>query len=196
MLALSIQKGATFHRVFRWESGPIVYAPITDIAQSAPAVITAPSHGLVDGWRVAVVSVQGMDEINAKNDPPKSKDYRRVTVIDIDTVELNEVNAADYGAYVSGGYLRYNTPVNLQGMTARMAIKNRIGGTVLETLTTENGKIELDNSAKTITLNLSAMTTAAYTWATGVYDLELVALSGAVTKLASGGVSVSPEVTT
>jgi nicotinate-nucleotide pyrophosphorylase len=74
-------------------------------------------------------------------------------------------------------------------------VKNKVGGTVLLTLTTENGGITLDNVAKTITLFIDAATTAALTWKTGVYDLEMV--SGAdVTELYSGKITVTFEVTT
>lgn len=41
-------------------------------------------------------------------------------------------------------------------------------------LTTENGRITIDASAKTITLQVSAADTAAISWKRGEYDLELV----------------------
>lgn len=191
-----IEQGKTFSRVLRWSAPPYVYRPITGIAQSAPARITCPDHGAPDGWRVAVVSVRGMKQINAANTPPKATDYHKATVVDANTVELNEVNAADFSAYASGGYLMYLTPVDLGGFTARMTIKSKIGGTVLETLTTENGKIVLDNVKKTIILKLDAAATAAYAWTKGVYELELVSAGGDVTALLTGAVSVAKEVTT
>lgn len=193
---LTIEQGKTFRKVLRWETGPIIYKPITGVTQAAPARLTVPSHGLVNGWRVAVVSVKGMTQINAQNVPPKSTDYHKVTVIDPNTVELNDVNAAEYKAYQSGGYLQFNTPVNMTDMTARMSIKDKIGGILLLSLTTENDRIELDNVAKTITLVISASTTAALSWKKGVYDIEFVSFDGTVTKMMSGAVSVVQEVTT
>jgi hypothetical protein len=193
---LTINKGKTFSRLLRWESGPIIYAAITNITQAAPAEVTAPSHGIPDGWRVAVVSVKGMTQINASNQPPKSKDYIRATVVDGNTVELNSVNAAGYKSYTSGGYLQYNTPVDLTGMTARMMIKDRVGGEELVELTTENGGIDINTGAYAITVFISAADTAALSFKKGVYDLEMVSSDGTVTLLLTGDITVNDEVTT
>ena len=193
---LIIQQGKTFDKALRWESTPIVYKPITGIAKQAPASITCATHGVPDGWRVAIVSVKGMTQINSQSNPPKEKDYTRATVVDTNTIELNTVNAADYKAYTSGGYVQYNTPTDMASYTARMSIKDKIGGTELLPLTTVNGRILLDNAAKTITLTISAADTAAIIWRKGVYDLEMVSPSDVVTKLLSGSVTVEQEVTT
>lgn len=86
--------------------------------------------------------------------------------------------------------------VNLTGYTARMQIRETIdSATVLASLTTENGGIALGGAAGTIDLYISAVDTAAYTWVTGVYDIELIAPSGDVIRRVAGSVSVSPEVT-
>jgi len=194
--SITITRGKTFTQIIRWETLPIVYRPITGIAQSAPAAITCPSHGVPDGWRVAIVSVKGMRRINASN-PPRPEEYHQATVVDADTITLNDVNAASYDAWTSGGYVQYYTPMDLTGFTARMLVKDEIGGTVLVELTTENGGISIDNTKKTITRTLSATATAAFTWDQGVCDLELVSPTGVVTGL--GGVVdvfVAGEVTT
>lgn len=87
--------------------------------------------------------------------------------------------------------------VNLTGYTARMTARDTYGGTSWFSLTTENGGISLGGSAGTITLNLSASTSAALTApAQGVYDLELVSGGGVVRRLLAGQVTVTPEVTT
>jgi hypothetical protein len=191
-----IQQGKTFNQVVRWESTPIIYKPITGITQAAPVQITATAHGVPAGWRVAVVSVKGMLGINAKNTPPRPSDYHPATVAGANAITLNDVNSADYSPYSSGGYLQYNTPVDMTGFTARMTIKDVVGGTAQETLTSGNGKIVLDNTAKTITILLDAATTAAYTWVKGVYDLEMVSAAGVVTAILTGRVTVTKEVTT
>ena len=195
---LTIQQGKTFSLVLRWETEPIVYKAITAIQQSAPVRITAVGHGLVDGWPVAVTNVKGMTEINAEANKLTSRDYHQATVLDANTVEINDINAAGFKPYASGGYIQFDTPVDLTGFKARMAIKNRVGGTVLYTLTTENGGIVIDAAAKLVTLNISAVDTAAMTFTTGVYDLEMVsgATPAVVTALLSGSVTVSKEVTT
>lgn len=191
-----VLQGKTFTQVIRWETEPIVYKAITAISRTAPARLTVPTHGAVDGWRAAVVSVKGMTEINAVNTPPRGDDYKQVTVLDTDTIEFNEINAADFHAYTSGGYLQYNTPTDLAGFTARMAIKDKVGGTVLHSLTTENSGIALDNINKTITLTIAATETDDFTWTRGVYDLEMVSPLGVVTCLLYGKISVTKEVTT
>lgn len=191
-----IAQGKTYSQVLRWEAPPIIYRPITAIVQGAPARITCPSHTIPQGWRAAVVSVKGMTQINALNTPPKDKDYHSVTVIDADTVELNDVNASEYKPYQSGGYLQFNTPVDLAAYTARMSIKDKVGGSELLRLDTTNGRIALDNVAKTITLTISAEDTAALTFRKGSYDLELVSPTGVVTALLAGVATVTKEVTT
>jgi hypothetical protein len=88
------------------------------------------------------------------------------------------------------------TAVNLTGYTARMQVRqSKASDTVLLELTTENGRITLGGAAGTIDLNLTATTTAAITWRRGLYDLELVASNGVVTRLLEGEVTVSKEVT-
>lgn len=176
----------------------MVYKPITAITQTAPARLTVPGHGLPDGWRVAVTNVKGMTEINAEANKLTSRDYHQATVLDANTIEINDINAAGYKAYTSGGYVQFGTPVDLTGFTARMTIKNKVGGTELLSLTVANNRITIDAAAKVVALNISAEDTAAITWTTGVYDLEMVsgATQAVVTALLSGRVTVSKEVTT
>jgi hypothetical protein len=191
---LVLEQGRTFTQVIRWSKPPIVYKPVTAITQTAPVSITSTGHGVPDGWKVAVVSAKGMTQINAST-PPKDKEYRIATVVDVNTLQLNEVNAAGYSAYTSGGYVQYDTPVDMAGYTARMSIKDKVGGTELLRLTTENNRIVIDNNAKTITLTISATDTAGITFKKGVYDLEMVSSGGVVTALLTGNVSVTQEVT-
>lgn len=192
---LLIRQGKTFSRLLRWEAQPIVYKAITAITQTAPVRITAAAHGIPSGWRAAVTSVKGMCDINA-DEPIRDSAYHKTTVIDVNTIEFNDVNAADFKAYTSGGYVQYNTPVDLTGVTARLMIKDKVGGTTLVTLTTENNGIVIDDTAMTIRLVIAATATALYTWKKGVYDLEMISPDGTVTLLLSGNVAVEKEVTT
>ena len=129
---LVIQQGSTFNYIVRWETSPIVYVPITNITQAAPAVITATGHGAPNGWRVAITGVKGMTQINAAGSPPYDNDYHWATVVDTNTISLNDVNASTYKAYTSGGYLQYNTPQPLTGYTARMDIVSNIPATTYQ----------------------------------------------------------------
>lgn len=197
-LNLTIRQGETFLRVARWETAPFIYTAITAITNAGPVSITSPTHGLKSGWRAAVVSAGGMRQINAENDPPRDHEFQQVTVTDPNTVTFNKVNSSAYAAYTSGGYLQSYTPVSLAGFTARMTIRDRIGGTTLLSITSgaPDNRIVLDDTNHTITITVSAVDTALLTFTKGVYDLEMVSAGGAVTTLFSGSVAVTREATT
>lgn len=192
----TITQGSTWSRVIRWEAPPVVYKTISAITRSAPVSITCTGHGLVNGWRAAVASADGMTQINAKGSPPKIHDYHKATVVDADTITFNDVNSLDFDAYTGGGVLQYNTPVDLTGYTARMQIRKTLASTdVILDLNTTNARIVIDNAAKTVTLTISAADTELLTFNTGVYSLELVSSGGVVTTLLSGPITLEKEIT-
>lgn len=195
-IGLSVRQGATFRFVFRWEKMPLVYKAITAITKGAPVTLTVPTHGLTNGWRAAVTGVAGMTEINAASTPPRDSQYLPVTVVDGNTIQFNGISSERFSTYLNGGFVQYYTPADLTGFTARMSVRDRVGGTLLTSLTTENGRIVLDNTAKTITLLVSAEDTEDFTFTRGAYDLELVSPLGEVTALAEGSIRVSREITT
>lgn len=192
--SITLTQGKTYRKIIRWETSPILYRAISAITQGAPVSITSVDHDIPDGWRVAVVSVKGMKDINAAHSPPKDSDYHAATVINSNTVELNDVNSSDFKTYQNGGYLQFNSPVDLTGYVARMAIKDKSGGTLLTTLTDGAG-ILIDNNAKTITILFTAIQTADYTWSRGVYELELESPDGDVTALLAGQIIINKEIT-
>jgi hypothetical protein len=168
-LNFKVYQGSTFRQVLRWESSAKTYVPITAISKTAPVVVTAVAHGAPLGWRARVAGVAGMKEIN------DTENYRLITAKTADTVTFNEINAANYATYTSGGILEYNTPVDLTGYTARMQLRSTLdSSTVIQELTTANGGILIDNVYKTITVVLTAAQTAALTFSSAVYSLELV----------------------
>jgi len=195
---LPVTQGETFAFVIQWETEEKVYVPISTLSQTAPLhIATLTAHGLPDGWKAAVTNAKGLTEVNAEANAVKDKDRHPCTLISPTEVSMNSVNAAGFKAHTAGtGILEYYAPQDLTGYTARLAIKDKVGGTVLKTLTTETSGITIDNVKKTITLNISALDTAALVWKSGVYDLELVSQTGVVTKLYTGKVTVSKEVTT
>lgn len=182
-----IQKGKTFTLVVRWETEPVIRKPITAIslAFGAPR-LTVASHGSPDGWRGMPYAVEGMKQINDIG-------YQSMTVVDSNTVEFNEVTPVDdngrvWPAYTAGGFLMFNTPQDLTGYTARMDIKDKIGGTVWASSEVADAPndiitIVVSNATKTIQLSISATDTAVLTAKKGVADLELVSPTGVVTKL-------------
>lgn len=204
---LEIKQGSTHNVVFRWESALYSYKPITAISKAAPAVITATSHGIPNGWFAWVTGCKGMTEINVANDSPlRTNERRKVTVVDVNSVSLNDTNSTNYGTYTTGGVLAWKTPNDLANYTARMQIRDSVeSDTILATYETNpapgggvgNGRIALDNTAKTITLTIPASETEAFTDAFdgAAWDLEMVASGGTVTRIAMGRIKLSKEVT-
>lgn len=182
-----IQKGKTFSLVVRWETEPIVRKAITAIslATGAPR-LTISSHGITDGWNGTVYGVEGMKQINDVG-------VQQLTVIDSNTIELNGVTPVDdngkmWPAYTSGGFVKFYTPQSLAGYTARMDIKDKVGGTVWASSEVADSPFDIINitvsdEAKTTTIVAPAEDTAALTARRGVADLEMVSLGGVVTKL-------------
>ena len=185
---LAIRKGATFAQTLRWEAPPIVWKPITAISLTAPVRLTVPAHGCPPNWRVNVSCNKSMREIDGAKGV--------ATVIDADTIEINTINASGFKPYKGDGYLSFNTPVDMTAMTARMSIKDKVGGTELLRLDTTNGGLTIDPDVCAITMTISAEQTELMAWKRGVYDLEIVDSLGAVHMLLSGKVTVTPEVTT
>lgn len=184
----TIRKGETFHKAIRWAVPPIIWKQITAVSQTAPVRLTVPGHGCPSGWSVEIESKCAMREIDGLKD--------QATVIDADTIELNTVNGSCFKQYKGGANLRFYTPVDMTGMVARMAIKNKVGGTELLRLSTLDGTIQIDVAECIIRLVLGADVTEALEWKSGVYDLELETSMGVVSRLLEGKIRVEDEVTT
>lgn len=87
-------------------------------------------------------------------------------------------------------------PVDLAGYKARMQIRRTHRSLeVLLEATTENGRFTISALAGEIHLDLSEADTAALPPRSAVFDIELVAADGVVTRLIEGDVTVTPEVT-
>lgn len=183
-----VYQGSTFKEIFRWESSTKVYKPITSISQNAPCQLEVIGHDIPTGWRFSISNVVGMKEINTDT-------QHIATAIDADTISINALNSIGYSAYTSGGIITYNAPVDLVGMTGRMQVREKLDSptTILE-LTTENGGIVIDNTNKTISINITATQTAALTFSSAVYSLELVK-DQVVTPFITGSLSLVKEVT-
>lgn len=87
-------------------------------------------------------------------------------------------------------------PMDFTGCTARTQFRAKHDSpTVLLELTTANGGMELGGTAGTVRWLISAEDTADITWATAVYDTEIVFADGTVQRKFAGKVKVSKEVT-
>jgi hypothetical protein len=88
------------------------------------------------------------------------------------------------------------TVIDLTGYTARLQMRTAYSSVdAFLTLTTENGGIVLGGGSGSISISASAAATAAIKQSKGVYDLEMIAPSGFITRLIQGDVTISKEVT-
>lgn len=88
------------------------------------------------------------------------------------------------------------TPVNLTGCIARSHFRSALESPdILMELTTANNRIQLGGTAGTIRLRIEATDTAAITWDSAVYDLEIEFPDGTVERKLKGTVTVSKEIT-
>jgi hypothetical protein len=188
-----IYQGSTFDETLRWESETKQYMPISSITQAAPCVITTSgTHSVPLNWRVRVTGVNGMKDINTVADDA----YYLVTSKTSNSVTLNQVNSAGYGAYTSGGILSWNTPIPLTGYSAQMQIRETLESTtVLAELSTANNRIIIDPVNFTISIKLPATLTATFTFDSAVYSMELTDNQNSVFPFLSGSVSLTKEVT-
>jgi hypothetical protein len=184
-----IYQGSTFTETIRRESSIIQYKPITAISKTAPIVITSTAHGIPVGWRVKVTNVQGMKELNSADT------YHIITDATANNITFNSVNALGFTDYISGGVIELNTPASLLGVTARMQLRGKITDAVpLDEYTTENGKVLIDDTAKTITILANATTTAAYTFTTAIYSMDLI-LGSTITPFIYGTITIDKGIT-
>jgi hypothetical protein len=189
-LNLKVYQGNTFRQVLRWESNTKVYSNIVQIEQSAPVAVTSNDTEIPVGWRAKIYNVRGMKEINSTDA------YNLVTGRSpsaANTIYFNGINALAYTPYTGGGILEYNKPVDLGAYTASMRIRDRTDPTtVLYTLTTANGGITFDNTAKTITILIPSNITSNFTFSSAIYSLTFTK-NGETITFANGSISLITE---
>lgn len=193
---ITIKQGKTFTLTLKYGQPQFTVKAITGVTKSGQAVVTATGHGLTVDWPVWVVGVAGMDQINHTADELRQACAAYYGYyVDANSLRL-DVDTTRFGTYTSGGEVLYHPPVNLTGFTARMQIRETVESTtILHTMTTENGGITLGGTVGTIALLISATDTAAFTFDSAVYDLEIISAGGVVTEVMSGTVTLGDEVT-
>ncbi len=196
-LNMKWKQGESFTRDFRWEVEPFIYRPITGVSNSAPCLITCPAHGLLPDQQFSIQGIKGPTVLN-ESVPEKATDWRRATVVDPDTIELNRINSSDFPVYVSGGYIRYRTVVDLTGYSARMEIRDKYTKEVLYTLSTTLGNLIIDPVLQYVGFRIVEADAVLFTWKKGEFDLELVSPDPIpiVTSLLSGDIYMLRERTT
>lgn len=167
-----IYEGSTFQETFRWEADTKIYVPIQSISKTAPCVITTTNnHSVPIGWRIRVVGVQGMKEINNIADDS----YYIVTAVTSNTLTINKLNSINYSAHTpSTGIIEYNEPVSLTGYTGVMQIRETLDSTtVIHEMNSTNNQVYIDTANNNIVITIPAATTRDFDFTTAVYSLEL-----------------------
>lgn len=93
-----------------------------------------------------------------------------------------------------------NLPVNITGYSAELEVRMRFGDpSVLLTLSTTNGKIELGGASGAIDINFLPSDTdqsqTYYSWTRGAYDLVLTDTAGKKKKILKGFITISRTAT-
>lgn len=172
---LTIVQGKRFLKVFRWPLETKSYKPISAMPQKTPVRFTVNGHGVPDGWTVKPTGIKGPSQLNDR--------LIAATVIDVNTLEFNALNAGDMPDYVSGGFIEFQQPVDLTDYTGRVVLKAAVtdAAPVLE-LSSANGRLAIDVANSKITFDVAAADTAALTALSGTWDWEMT----------KAGVIVSP----
>lgn len=198
-LKLSARKGASADIQIRVETDALSFAVISGMAQTAPMRVTSTSHGILDGWRAAVVDAKGMTEMNAADSASvRDGDLHNITVVDANTIEFDGISAAGFRAYTSGGYLAFYAPKDLSGYTAaRMDLKTRAGGDVILALSTIDDTLEIDAASSSVWVHLPDDALDTVPARDYLFDIELIREDGVDAICAANStISVLPEITT
>lgn len=161
MNSRKIRKGITYRFSRSFEQSVFSYKTISNISNTAPVQITCEGHDLPENWRFLVSGVKGGgSQLNCKNpSKPKTSEYHISTVIDADTIEINNISALDWLDYESGGVIKYAIPYDFTDCTAKLQIRETIDSSVLIELTTENDGIEIDAESGTLYFTIPSSTT-------------------------------------
>ena len=88
-----------------------------------------------------------------------------------------------------------SVPVNVTGYSALMQIRKSVGGTVIATLSSSNGRITVGAVDGSFALYIAPEDTSGLQTGEWVYDLQVTAPSGVVTTLLQGGFTINSQVT-
>lgn len=172
---ITIYQGIDFSKTWRWGTEPLIYKSVTAMPSTLPLRLTVTAHGVTDGWQVAMRGLGGFaNEPNASDWPPPTGDFHFATVIDANTIEFNNIDAASLGTYTSGGKIAYMTPVSLAGAVVTLKIFNYppAPGVADDPVLTVDATV--DDTAKTIAFEIEENDTALLTKATYSYTVVAV----------------------
>jgi hypothetical protein len=191
-----ITRGKTFEFGYLYADDELVYKSITAMPSAAPVRLTVVDHGIPDGWPVQVKCLKAPVELNSADD-----EHYFVKVIDVDTIELNSVNAHCWKAFSGSGLVVFPKPVDLTGWSCRAQVRDKVGGNVLfswhsDPAENPDGEAVVDEVLGAFFLKMDAGTAKDLDWKRGIYDAEAIAPGGEVYPLtAISSVTVEDEVT-
>lgn len=171
---ITLYQGISFSKTWRWGIGPLVYKAITASPKSTPLRFTVTAHAVPPGWSVAFRDVGGFaGSPNAPQGPLQCDAFFSATVIDANTIELNEVDGGALGIYTSGGQLVYFTPVSLSSSTGQLNIYDTPAALGAVRVPLLSVVVTLDDTLKTIVGALTAVQTAGLLKQQYDYDLTI-----------------------
>ena len=187
---LTIVKGKTLEVPLIYAESVLAYRPITAVVSVAPLRLTVLSHGVIDGWPVRIQGIAAPSGLNTAEGS-----VVLASLVDTDTVEFNSIDASLLGDITPGGNVVYNLPTDITGWKFRMQIRNKVGGEIFLTFSSDpadspDGTITVDATNSVFTVGLDAVTTAAITWNGGVYDIEAIRPDGKVVSV----IGISPVI--
>ena len=176
---IEIVRGTTVDVPIRVESTKMLYLPSDSVVSLAPLRVKIKNHPIPDGWRCAISGTIGLDQANAKSNPPRDNELRRVTVIDADIIEFNDINASEFEHYCSGGHVALWEPMNLSDyVSASMVVLDKIGGSVISTYA-----LVIDMLSVALRLQMSDEQSAAVAYDTGIFSVRAETAGGRVDPL-------------
>ena len=190
---LEMYQGATFRRTFNWYGGGVVRAAIEDVTPGFPTIVKVTGHGLpsVSPTPMVIDGVRGTVALNTKDCAASEATY-----VDIDTFSIPVNTIGKKWTSPSGGITWY-MPSDMTDFTAKMEIRDKIGGIIIHTLTTDpSGGITLVSADGAINLEIDAADTALFDFTTAVYDIDVIDPSGVSTPVVGGTITLYKEVTT
>lgn len=195
-IPLRVYRGKTFEFGFLYADDELSYPEITAMPTKAPVRLTITGHNIPDGWPVKITCVKQPEELNTTEG-----EFVIAKAVDADTIEINNLNAHCWKAFIPPGLLVYRAPMDLTDWQCRAQVRDRVGGEVLfswhsDPLEGPDGEIEVDVAHSAFVLKMDAATSAALPWSQGVYDVEAISPTGEVYALtAVSPIDVVDEVT-
>jgi len=170
----NIRKGHTTELIFRWLQPDFIYKPITGVQATAPVRLDVVNHNITDGNIFVVTGIQGGGS-KLNGNPSKSSSYFRANIADVNTIEINSVNGADYPPYVSGGYIQYRPPIDLTGVTALAQMRESVDSSVvLAEFSTGDGSIVIDDLDGVVTITIASSDTEDLIMDKCIFDYKLI----------------------